>query len=48
MHNTARLQEGIAVIDESSAPHLLVDDPRSMMSRLANTGTYILRGYNVF
>lgn len=45
--NTARLQEGIAVIDENSAPHLLVDDPRSIMSRLANTCTYILRGYSV-
>ncbi len=41
-----RLQEGIAVIDESyEEPHLLVDDSRSVMSSLWKDKKYILRKY---
>lgn len=45
--NTARLQEGIPVIEKGINPRLLVDDPRSIMSHLHGTCTYILREYKV-
>lgn len=43
--NIARLQEGIAVIEDATPIRLLVDDPRSIMSYLHDTKTYILRKY---
>ena len=45
--NTARLQEGVAIISKGEEVKLLVDDDRSMMSHLYNTKTYILREYDV-
>lgn len=42
--NITRLQEGIAVIDGDSIG-LLVDNPKSIMSHLYDTKTYILRKY---
>ena len=46
-YNTARLQEGVAVIETTGTPKLLVDDTRSIMSHLHGTETYILREYIV-
>ncbi len=46
-YNTARLQEGVAVIEKGKVPKLLVDDTRSIMSHLYGTKTYILREYLV-
>lgn len=46
-NNTARLQEGVAVIEAHKQPKLLVDDSRSIMSHLHGTKTYILREYSV-
>lgn len=46
-NNTARLQEGVAVIEANEQPKLLVDDSRSIMSHLYGTKTYILREYSV-
>lgn len=46
-NNTARLQEGVAVIEPHGIPKLLVDDTRSIMSHLYGTKTYILREYIV-
>ena len=45
--NTARLQEGIPVIEADKPLKLLVDDPRSIMNHLYGTCTYILREYEV-
>lgn len=45
--NTARLQEGVAVVDPQGPLKLLVDDTRSIMSHLYGTKTYILREYAV-
>ena len=46
--NVPRLQEGIVVIDPSANDlKLLVDDPRSIMSHLYDTKTYILREYKI-
>lgn len=45
--NTARLQEGVAVIESDQTPHLLSDDSRSLMSLLFHTRAYILREYAV-
>lgn len=45
--NTSRLQEGVAIISKDSSIKLLTDDPRSIMSHLYNTNTYILRDYLV-
>ena len=45
--NTARLQEGVAVIESDQPPHLLADDSRSLMSLLFHTRAYILREYAV-
>lgn len=44
-YNIARLQEGVAVVEKDQTPKLLVDDPRSIMSHLYGTKTYILREY---
>lgn len=46
-YNTARLQEGVAIIEKEKTPKLLVDDSRSIMSHLYGTKTYILREYLV-
>ena len=46
-YNTARLQEGVAIIEKGKIPKLLVDDTRSIMSHLYGTKTYILREYIV-
>jgi len=43
--DTARLQEGVAVIESNQTPHLLADDSRSLMSLLYHTRAYILREY---
>lgn len=43
--NVARLQEGIPIIETDKDLKLLVDDPRSIMSHLGDTHTYILREY---
>lgn len=45
VENIARLQEGVPIIERGCPPRLLVDDPRSMMSYLYDTQTYILREY---
>lgn len=45
--NTARLQEGIPIIEAGKPLKLLVDDPRSVMNHLHGTCTYILREYEV-
>ncbi len=44
-NNTARLQEGVAIIEKEKTPKLLVDDTKSIMSHLYGTKTYILREY---
>ena len=46
-YNTKRLQEGVAVIEPQKSLKLLADDPRSIMSHLYGTETYILREYKV-
>ena len=46
-YNTKRLQEGVAVIEPQKFLKLLADDPRSIMSHLYGTETYILREYEV-
>lgn len=45
--NITRLQEGIAVIDDTDSIRLLVDDSRSIMNYLYDTKTYILRKYTL-
>lgn len=45
--NTTRLQEGISIIEPDKEIKLLVDDPRSIMSHLYDTCTYILYEFTV-
>lgn len=45
--NTARLQEGIPIIEKCKDMKLLVDDKRSLMNHLNGTCTYILREYKI-
>lgn len=45
--NIRRLQEGISVVESDGSIHLLIDDPRSMISHMKHAATYIFREYKI-
>lgn len=46
-YNTAKLQEGVVIIEKEKTSKLLIDDTRSIVSHLYGMKTYILREYLV-